>query len=281
MGLSLIEKEIIIPGLKGNYRILHITDSHIVSITPEDADFIIDDGAHTGKQLSAFGKMRYNHFCKDGVSTTQRFAQLCDDICADPTCADVVVFTGDILDYYTKSGFSLMCEKLKQLPMPYMYVLGNHDMIFSGMSNEEVRKTFQRVCGENTEFQKYKLGELALIGIDNIRDCYSEKALTDLEEALRDEEHALLFQHIPLSTPEYHEYALSVSSIDYALGNDGVCVDDSWSVVYETIKKEDSKIRALICGDCHVEHESKIGNATQFTSPFAAAHPPVRFTIHG
>ena len=198
----------------------------------------------------------------DGETTAQRFSDLCDAIRNHPDCADAIVFTGDILDFFTESAFDFMCENLRKLPIPYIFTLGNHDMIFSKRREEEVRDIFLELCGGNTELQKNKLGELALIGIDNTRNYYTDEALKDLDEALAGEQHAVLFQHIPLSTNGYHEFSMAAGPKDWSLGNEDICIGDSWKKVLGLIEAEDTKIRALVCGDGHIEYESSIGGIT-------------------
>ena len=278
--LAFIEKEIVIPGLQNTYRILHITDSHIVAMDQREEGYIIEGGPHKGKFLTDFGRVRYEHFTYDGETTAQRFSDLCNAIQNNPGCADAIVFTGDILDFFTESAFEFMCRNLEKLPIPYMFTLGNHDMIFSKRSDEGIRSVFLKLCGGNTEVQKHRMNELALIGIDNTRNYYTEDALDALDDALRGERHVILFQHVPLSTQEYHAFSMAAGPKDWSLGNEGICIGDSWKRIFDLIEGPDSPIRALICGDGHLEHESSIGNITQFVSPLGADHPPVRFTLH-
>lgn len=279
--LCFIEKEITIPGLQNFYRILQVTDAHVVLMDERANDYVIDEGAHTGKRLVDFGAKRYSHFTINGKPTAQLFSELCDRLHTAPDCADVIVFTGDILDFYTDAAFEFVCENLKKLPIPFMFTPGNHDMIFTSMTEDEVRTKFLDLCGGNTELQTHKLGELTLIGIDNTRDYYSDKALADLDEALAGQQNVLLFQHIPLSTKEYHDFAMALRNRDLALGDQGMCVGDSWKTVFARVTAPDSPIHAIICGDCHVDHVSYLGNAVQHTSALTAEYPPIRFTVHG
>jgi len=280
--MELIHKELLIPGLKQTYRVMHITDSHIVSMDERDEGVvIIDGGAHHGKLVTAFGSKRYPVFTLDGITSKERFAKLCDDICAEPDCADLIVFTGDILDFFTESGIAFLTEQLNTLLIPYLFVMGNHDSIFAPTGEEKTRQRFAHLCGGNAEVQKYKLGELAFIGIDNARDRYTEIGLCQLKQALEGERYAILCQHIPLSTPEYHMDAMEKANRDLGLGGEGVCADDSWKAVFSLIEAEDSPVKALFCGDCHRDHQSMLGKAVMFTSPLNAQYPPVLFTIHG
>ena len=280
--MDFIHKEIRIHGLENTYRIMHITDSHVVKMDERDEDVVIvDGGAHHGKLVTAFGSTRFPVFTIDGITSAERFATLCDHIRSEPDCADLIVFTGDILDFFTESGIEFLTEQLNSLPIPYLFVMGNHDSIFAPTGEEKTRQRFAHLCNGNTEVQKYKLGELAIIGIDNARDRYTEFGLLQLKEALEGEKFAILCQHIPLSTPEYHVDAMEKANRDLGLGGQGLCVDDSWKTVFAIIEAEDSPVKALLCGDCHREHESRLGQAVMHTSVLNAANPPVLFHIHG
>ena len=280
--MEFIHKKIRIPGLKNEYRVMHVTDSHIVKMDARDEGVvIIDSGAHHGRLVTDWGNPRVPAFTVDGVTSAQRFSNLCASICAEPDCADLIVFTGDILDFFTESGLEFLTEQLTTLPIPYMFVMGNHDSIFAPTGEELTRQRFAHLCGGNTEVQKYKLGEISFIGIDNARDRYTEKGLRELAAAMEGEEHVILCQHIPLSTEEYHEHAMAVAKCDYALGGQGVCADDSWKTFWAMIEAEDSPIWALLCGDCHRDHVSFIGKAAMHTTALNARNAPALFTISG
>ena len=280
--MEFIHKELQISGLTGEYRIMHITDAHIVKMdSRDDSVVIVDDGPHHGKVLSHFGEKRYNHFIVDGIPSDQRFERMIDNICAEPGCADLIIFTGDILDFFTEAAVEFLTAQLARLPIPYVFVIGNHDSIFFPDGEEKTRKRFAHLCNGNTELQKYKLGELAIIGIDNARDRYTDHGLDALKEALKGERFVILCQHIPLSTEGYHVSAMAAAGRDLGLGGQGLCVDDSWKEVFALITASESPIKALFCGDCHREGVSYLGDMLQFTAPLNAEKPPVLFTIHG
>ncbi len=276
-----VRKDVIIPGLEKEYRILHITDSHIVVCTEEEGEFVIQgDGYWAGTKLYDFYKLRHEAFKVDGVTTAELFEKMCDELAANPDCADVIVFTGDIMDFFSQSGFDFVKRNLDKLNTPYMYVIGNHDMIFSSLPNSEVRNIFKALTGENTDLQKMKLGELTLIGVYNGPYYYPEKSLNDLVNALEGEENVVLFQHVPLSTKEFHKHHADQNKPDWSIGDEGVCKGDSWKVVFDKVGAPDTNIKAIICGDCHIEHESKLGNVTQYTSPLNTKYPPYLYVFH-
>ncbi len=276
-----VRKEVIVPGLKKEYRILHITDSHVVMCNEQEGEFVIGgDGYWSGTKLMNFYNLRHNHFRVDDVPTAELFEKMCDELAENPDCADVIVFTGDIIDFFTQSAFDFIKRNIEKLKTPYMFVIGNHDMIFSDMPEEKVREFFKSLTGENTDLQKMKLGELTLIGVYNGPYFYPEKSLNDLGNALEGEENVILFQHVPLSTKDFHKLNADQGKPDWSIGDQGVCEGDGWKTVFDWVTAEDSPIKAIICGDCHIEHESKLGKVTQYTSPLNTAHPPYLYVIH-
>jgi len=176
--LKVINKNIEISGLKKAYRILHVTDVHITMWDERDETSVITYGAHKGKKLvSEFGVKREKGFTVDGVSTADKFAELCDFLKDNPSFSDAVVFTGDILDFYTDAAFDFMVDNLNKIPMPYMFVLGNHDYIFSNHEKDDTYERFAKLGGGSYKIQKLKFGELTLVGSYNGRYAYDDETL--------------------------------------------------------------------------------------------------------
>ena len=284
--LNVIEKDIIIPGLKNTYRILHVTDAHITKYVDSDEETVIRAGLNTGKHLvSGFAIKRINTFTKNGVTSNDGFAALCESLReAGPDFVDLVLFTGDILDYYTDSAFAFMLAQLAKLPMPYMFVLGNHDWIFSHFTDEESLALFSKtLCGGDYRLQKYKLGELTLIGTYDGDYYYGEETLSMIEQALEGEEHVLLCQHVPITTPDYDEFVKKLGGRNVVIGAAECPVsDDSYERFMAILNREGCPIRALLCGDSHIEHSAPLTERVmQHVSPMLPGHGPVLFTVKG
>jgi predicted MPP superfamily phosphohydrolase len=282
---SVIEKEIIIPGLKKTYRILHITDVHIIAWNENDESNVITEGHHTGKKLiSDFGERRVNVFTANGVTTNEKFEKLCDSLreCT-ANFADIVVFTGDILDFYTDTAFDFMMENLNKLTVPYMFVLGNHDYIFSNHSEQETFTRFDKLCGGNHRIQKLKLGELTLIGSFNGEYEYDIETKALVEEAIEGEKNVIMFQHVPINSPHVDEYISKRGVRNYLIGGkDCPAKSNCYEWIMKLIGKENSPIHALICGDSHFNYEGPLtDNVMQFVSPLLRDSDPVLFTVKG
>jgi hypothetical protein len=283
--MSFIEKEIKIPGLKGSYRILHVTDAHIILWDERDEDTVITEGYHAGKRLAfEYGPRRDRHFTIDGVTTNDRFAALCDYLKAEGTAvADVVVFTGDILDFYTDAAFEFMVENLNKLPMPYMFVMGNHDAIFSSVGEKKILERFDTLCGGSHKIQKLKLGELTLVGSYNVYYHYDSETLSLIASALEGAEHALMFQHVPINSPSLEEFTESNGFGNIVIGApDCQNKGNSGQLFMALIDREDSPVRAVICGDSHYNYSGPLTERIeQHVSPLLRDFPPVRFTVSG
>lgn len=284
--LNVIEKEIIIPGLKNTYRILHVTDAHITKYVDSDEETVIRAGLNTGKHLvSGWAIKRINTFTKNGVTSNDGFAALCESLReAGPDFVDLVLFTGDILDYYTDSAFAFMLAQLAKLPMPYMFVLGNHDWIFSHFSDEESLALFSKtLCGGDYRLQKYKLGELTLIGTYDGDYYYDDETFSLIENALEGEKNVLLCQHVPITTPAYDAYVKDLGGRNVVIGAaECPTKDDSYDRFMAILNKEGCPIRALLCGDSHINHTSNLTErVVQHISPMLPGNAPVLFTIKG
>ena len=282
--LTVINKEIKIPGLKKSYRILHVTDVHIVMWDERDEASVITYGVHKGKKLvSEFGVKREKGFTVDGVSTANKFAELCDFLKDNPSFSDAVVFTGDILDFYTDAAFDFMVDNLNKIPMPYMFVLGNHDYIFSNHEKDDTYERFAKLGGGSYKIQKLKFGELTLVGSYNGRYAYDDETLELIADAIKNEEHVLMFQHVPINSPSLEDFTKENGKANIVIGAEN-CVnkDNNKEAIMEIIDKYDSPVRALICGDSHYNYSGPLTDKImQYVSPLLRDFPPVLFTVSG
>lgn len=282
--INVINKEIRIPGLKRTYRILQVTDVHIALWDERDDNAVISYGGFKGRKLiSEFGVIRADRFSKGGVSTKDMFAKLCDQLNYWGTeCADAVVFTGDIIDFYTHAAFEFMTENLNKLPMPYLFVLGNHDAIFSNYGSEFTLDRFAKLCGGSYKIQKMMLGELTLVGAYNADYFYDDETLGLIASAIKGEENVLLFQHVPINSTAVEENTAAEGLHNLAIGSESNQHKDNKDRIMEIIAADHSPVRAVICGDTHNAHSASLTQGiVQHISPLLFDYPPVLFTVTG
>ncbi|WP_042884905.1 phosphodiesterase [Cupriavidus necator] len=82
------------------YLVAHVTDLHI----------------------KAGGKLSYRM-----VDTAGALHRWIDTLLAAPQCADIVVITGDLVDFGAEAEYRFLRSILQRLPMPYRLLPGNHD----------------------------------------------------------------------------------------------------------------------------------------------------------
>ena len=278
------EKELVIPGLSRDYKLLHITDSHINMWDDTCTDFILnhyEGWPMNGWKFSDFVKMRGERFTIGGITANERLASIVDAVCENPHIADAVIFTGDMLDQFTEGGLNFVKSQLARLPIPYLFTMGNHDMLFSNMTEAEVRAKFLPLCGNSTEVQKLNLGELTLVGIDDTRNDYTDEAMSLLREAVEGEANVILCQHVPLFTEAYRDALAALSEKDYSIGGEKVPDTANSRKIRHIIEAESSNIRAVICGDNHVDTDTPFGRIRQLTTAYSAEFPPALIRVHG
>lgn len=269
-------QELCIPGLKKDYRLLQVSDAHLILYDEEETP-----------ARAAYAAPRIPMFSKDGISSNQRFECLLTYIHEHAAELDAVVFTGDIVDFPSKPALRYLKEKLDALPVPYLYTLGNHDWSYfdnyhTPHSRVAERPLFSAFCGGNTYLQKLRLGELTLIGVDNTQDFYEDGVPEALDEALKGEERVLLLQHIPFYADTLHDITAAVWRRDITVGGKGICHNDNWRLVQERITRPDSPVRALITGHLHFTHYDLVNDRLpQFVAGQTALGDIHIFHIHG
>ncbi len=277
------EKKLVIPGLSREYKLLHITDSHINMWDGTCTDFVLnhyDGWPMNGWKFSDFVKMRADRFTIGGIPAPDRLRSVIDAVCDSPEIADAVIFTGDMLDVFTESGLEFVKSQIKRLPIPFLFTMGNHDMLFSNMSEAETRAKFLPMCGESTEVQKLKLGELTIVGIDDTRNDYTDEAMSLFADAISGEANVILCQHVPLFTEAYSLAIAEHNHKDYSIGSERVPDTVNSAKMRSFIADANSPIRALICGDNHTDTDTPFGNIRQMTTAYSAEFSPAIIRVH-
>ena len=268
------EKVLVIPGLSREYRLLHITDSHINMWDSTCTDFVLnhyEGWPMNGMKFSDFVKMRADRFTIGGIPAPDRLKAVIDAVCESPEIADGVIFTGDMLDVFTECGLNFVKSQIKRLPVPFLFTMGNHDMLFSNMTEAETRVKFLPLCGKSTEVQKLKVGELTIVGIDDTRNDYTDEAMSLFSDAIKDEASVILCQHVPLFTKAYSLAIAEHDHKDNSIGGERVPDTANSAKMRSVIADANSPIRALICGDCHTDTDTPFGDIRQITSACAAS----------
>ena len=141
---------------------------------------------------------------------------------------DLLIMTGDILDFPTESNLDALRTFLSTLPCPYLYIPGNHDWTFPQdyQSDAQYKNNLSRFgewTGGTTDFQMLEMGGIAFIGVDDSRfDRVTEKQTEKLEAALTSCRMrgipAVVCVHVPICSEALAPRATSVWKAPVMLG---------------------------------------------------------------
>ena len=206
--------------------------------------------------IKAGGKLAY------GIVDTARMLRDCvANIMRQNPLPDVVLITGDSVDYGRKNEYDLLKELLSPLPMPLYFVVGNHD------HGATLRESFSgpgfEYLAQGDEFLQYAvdLGGIRLITLDTSvpkegRGKLCEKRLAWLDARLgEDPSPTLVAMHHP-------PFVTGIAHMD-AVGLEG-------SQALESIIARHSHVERLLCGHIHRSIQCRFGNTFASTCPSPA-----------
>lgn len=262
--INLVETHHSVPGLKKAHRILHVTDLHI--------SFSDETSCEERVKHAAW---RTEYFSIDGIVAMQRFEAIRQYIIDHQHELDGVIFTGDIIDAPYDTNIAFLEKWFAELPVPYVYAMGNHDWTY--MDDYQTphamiaeRPKFHKLCGGNAFVQKKKIGELTFIALDDTQSCYEDGVAETLADALQGESNVFLMQHVPLYSPTLHKDTVDVWKKDLTVGGEGVCKNDNWKKIMELITAENSPVQGMIAGHLHFWHEDLLGEkVTQYITAYS------------
>lgn len=275
--LNINEEELIIPGLKKEYRFLHLSDAHVIVIDEDERQALID-----------YEMPRIEDFTEDGITPLERMEAFRKYIKEHKEELDGVLLTGDIIDCPFENSIQYLREFLKDCPVPWMYVLGNHDWLHFDEKTEDVKEArheqFHEFSGGNSYIHKKKFGELTMIAVDNtICGRYEPWIVEELEKMLEGEENVLILQH-----EVFYSDTLTKDCRLWWHGGDGTMTGpgDGQSAynlpALEVFTAEESPVKALFTGHLHFHHKDILkGKLPQYIAADASNGGAILYKIHG
>ena len=92
-----------------------------------------------------------------------------------------------------------------------------------------------------------------------------------------------MFQHVPINSPSLVAYSEERQVKNLAIGAAACPIqDDSYERLMQVVDREDSPVRAMICGDAHRDFSGQLTDRIPlFISPIFRDFAPVLFTVKG
>lgn len=239
------ENRIVIPGVRGEHLLMHVTDTHI---STADEDSTAQEREETEKQEAlwavykekfASGKME---FCSGDeepygdaqrISSTEAFEkQLALAARLKP---EALLLSGDNLDHMHPAGERYLARRLAAYEGRYLCVPGNHEApVCEGAWESGVR---------TLEFDGFRVA-----AVDNSRMTVSDEDLASLRALCAEGTPLIVLCHVPILTPDCREAMRGVSKYFYI---DPETADENGRAFVSLCTSEDA-VRAVLCG--HVHH---------------------------
>lgn len=246
---QVIEEELVIDGLKGQYEVLFLTDTHIV--VPDEADL---------PQVKQNAEPRYAEFRNEkGVPSAEQF----DDwiVYANDEKLDGVILGGDIIDYPSEANVRYLKNQLDALEMPYIYTLGNHDWTYpwdymTQTGKDTYLPMLDECLDENPAIHTLDYGEFVIVAVDNSSNQINVEAVAECERILSEGRPVIILLHVPIITQSVLGRAKEVwgegNGVVLGGGNyGGIYPDENSQKFMDMITAQGSPVEAVLAGHVH------------------------------
>lgn len=165
---------------------------------------------------------------------------------------DVLVMTGDILDYISQPNIRVLENRMKNFPVPYVYVCGNHEhteQYPDGLDISRIKRPVQEI----------DLGDVLLLGIDNSKSIISKEQFDYIKDADRLGKKIIVAMHLPFATKDN----VPIQEHEYFKFNKDGC--PQINLDFMDFIASSKNVIAVLCGHLHFENISDLSeNVTQY-----------------
>ena len=266
-----------IEGLERDLKILQLTDSHMAVGDERDPDA----AEHVARLRESFQQRT-----PGGVSAREVFDQALKRGAQEQI--DAAVLTGDITHLPTFAAIEIIQQGLKELSVPSLYTLGNHDWHLSHLESSEATRRdyyprFHGLTGGSPSHQVLELGGVRLITLDNSTYQVNAEQLAFLRQQLAVGQPCLLFVHIPLWVESLMPAVVEMWNAPIVMAPASGWTDESrvrWEKVLDPSPStrecmellstgQSQNVAGIFCGHVHFSHvdEYREGRCQYVTAP--------------
>ena len=242
---QITENELIIPGVKGRHEFIHISDTH-ASCTDELSTPAEIERAKKAEEAWDRVKVDFaRHFNEPfneehkipSYEATHKLIEY-----AKNEKPELLLLSGDILDYIHPAGLRFLKKELEYYGENYLFVPGNHEGRYE---KNPCLTEFNRGSGELTE---YHGDGFIIAAVDDSNKSISDTQLARLKELSAGSTPVVLLMHIPVATDEnmdkmqrFGEYFLITEKSEDANARELVM----------TLADKNSAVCCILCGHVH------------------------------
>lgn len=262
-----------VKGLKRDFTILHFTDLHACALDEaEKAAMEPVRRDYVPPRQGLFGGGR-PYPSEAALPALLRYGE--------EIAADLVLMTGDIIDFPSEANLTLLKSCVEACSVPVLYITGNHDWSFADdyhtKNAEETYLTRVDAISGCVDHAAIYEDDAVLVcavdsGLDRIREETLNAYLAAARRAKETGKTLVLGLHVPVHAETLVEDTVRVWRQELTIGEGAFGSDDPATMAFYNAVAVESDLApdAVIAGHVHFDHEDVFPNgAPQFITDIA------------
>ena len=237
-------EELVIPGMTGSFKIMHITDAHVSPDSPLDPDEVRERAAE--KRSGALGG-------KTGLSYEENLDILMEY--GKSEGCDLFVFSGDMMAF-SSAGIVEYLLPIISSSGEYIFVPGNHE---EGARKYPGYSSLMTEVAPGLQIKEFPFFDV--IGLDNNGGRLDESAYKTLKSRLLGDKPIILVQHRPVTAEpllsDFREIHKNVGFYFFGYKDNGY---ESREELLRLLREEKTALAAVLAGHLHIGHEDLYDN---------------------
>lgn len=241
--MDFIERIIDVSLNTKSYKFIQISDLHAINTYTFDPKAI--ELERKWKKNKKYFADFYDEAYFNKASSSYKLLMDITSYLNDNEC-DLVLFTGDIIDFISDDNLEMLKEELGYIKHPYLYIPGNHDNF-------------------DEDYKVIEFKDLIVFGVNNANKEFNTSQVEKLKELISKNKEIIVCMHIPIKNKYNQVIFRDIEDyyyIDY----------DSANLITKTFidNLKASNINLIICGHLHGFKDFSLDNSTRMVSASSA-----------
>jgi 3',5'-cyclic AMP phosphodiesterase CpdA len=256
--LQIRKNEIVIPGLKKEYKFLQITDIHVAHSDEgsDEFDLHMVEKSHKKwfdlkKEMATKAGEVSPAWCDE--KSAEEMMELLGEH-AETIGADALLISGDAVDFDSAANIRFMQDYIARRKVPVIYIPGNHEH----MDEKEAHRNCYDLLTPimlDPAFRVFDYGEFEIVAFDDAQKDATDEQIAALEAECAKGKPIVLLVHIPINLGYFKTTVRSqighyfLFGVEYDTENARKLVD--------VIARPDNNIVAILAGHIHYTAEGE------------------------